>query len=85
MPVAIDTQVINVTISVDSALNVTVPQQLSVVGVNVELTSPQDGDELYYDSTNSVWKNRRGRVILTQAEYDALTPDPDVLYYIKEI
>lgn len=46
---------------------------------DVEITTPADGDSLIYDAANNKWVNGESSgsndVVLTQDEYDALTPE----------
>ena len=52
---------------------------------DVTLEDVADKQELVYDDTDDVFKNKTTRVELTQAEYDALeNPLPDVDYYITD-
>ena len=52
---------------------------------DVTLENVADKQELVYDDTDDVFKNKTTRVELTQAEYDALeNPEPDVDYYITD-
>ena len=52
---------------------------------DVTLENVADKQELVYDDTEDVFKNKTTRVELTQAEYDALeNPEPDVDYYITD-
>lgn len=52
---------------------------------DVTITNVADKQELVYDDTDDVFKNKTTRVELTQAEYDALPePEADVDYYITD-
>lgn len=67
--------------------------QVSTVGGlndlnDVTITSVSDKQELVYDDSEDVFKNKTTRVELTQAEYNQLVDDDDVLpdvdYYITD-
>lgn len=55
---------------------------------DVTLENVADKQELVYDDTDDVFKNKTTRIELTQAEYDQLVADdevlPDVDYYITD-
>ena len=56
--------------------------------VTIDDTSLEEGQELVYNGTAEVFENKTTRVELTQAEYDQLVADDDVLpdvdYYITD-
>lgn len=52
---------------------------------DVDITTPSDNQTLRYDSTNSEWVNVTDRVELTWSEYEAITPDPNTMYFITDL
>ena len=88
--VSIDTPSSNQALVWDAENNRWTNGEVSTVGGlndlnDVTLSDVQDKQELVYNGTDQVFKNKTTRIELTQAQYDALAnPLPDVDYYITD-